>query len=165
MFTFNFEFLNFFLIGIPECFALSILALAILKQGYKNKIPTIFLISCIVAFVVFLIRSANLNVGLHTAFATLTLALLISHFFKTYKLQSLVASIICMVSLFGTEFLIFTLYKYFFSIDANDTVQINYHWLIINWLHIILLALLTFLINKSTWYQQSAFFIKPSKET
>jgi len=164
MHYFKFEVLNFLLVGMAECVTLTILALVILKQDIKNRIPTIFLISIIVSLIVFAFRSANLIVGLHTAFATLTLALLISHFFKTTKLQSLIASIICMLNLLWTEFLVFLLYKYIFSIDINELAQIKYHWFISNWLHIIILALLAFLINKFTWYQKSAFFIKPSKE-
>lgn len=164
MFSLKFELTNFFLIGLPECFTLTMLALAILKQEFKNKIPTIILISFIVAFGVLAFRSANLNIGLHTTFATLTLALLVSYFFKTSKLQSLIASIICLLNLSFVEYLVFFLYKYVLSMDINDIAQIKYHWFISNWLHIIALAFVAFLINQSAWYQQSAFFIKPSKE-
>lgn len=161
---FNFEFVNFVLIGIPECLTLTTLTLVILKQEIKNKVPTIILISFILAFGVLIFRSVNSFIGLHTAFATLIMALLVSVFFKTTKLQSLVASIICMINLSFVEYLLFLLLKYVFSMIIKNSPQFNYHWVIVNWLHIIVLALLAFLINKSAWYQKSAFFIKPSKE-
>ncbi|MCL2338118.1 MAG: hypothetical protein FWC60_11960 [Firmicutes bacterium] len=158
MFSLYFEAANFFLIGLPECIILTILTLILLKQNIKNKAMLITLIGFIMALVVLIFRSANLNIGLHTTFAVLTLALLTSHFFKTSKLQSLVASIICMISLFLAEFLIFVFYKYLFVINVNNPVNINYSWVIYNWLHIMLLALLALLIKKSNWYQQSTFF-------
>lgn len=146
------ELLNSIMLGLPECIALTTLVLVILKQ--KFKWAKIVLISFIVSLTVVIFRIADLNTGLHTAFAIISLALLVNYFFKVSKLKSLVATLISMLLLFLAEYLVFLIYKYVFTIDIGELAQNRLYWYLSSWPHTILLVILCFILMRIFKHQK-----------
>ncbi|MBF7081507.1 hypothetical protein IT084_00735 [Desulfallas sp. Bu1-1] len=143
-------------IGIPECISMAMVLVAALRLEFRWK--KILQISIILSLIIFIVRltvvKAIITPGIHSAIAVLTLALLVAYFYQTSKLLSLTTSIIVMFLLGTLETFTFKLSETIFQHDLHDLVQNKLIWIFTNWLHIILLAVIAFLITRTNWYRR-----------
>ncbi len=137
---------SYFLKGIPECVALTMLTISILKL--KNVWKKILITGLAVATIVLIVRTVLLSTGLHTALAILSMALLVSFFFKVPKLNSIVASTISMIVLCICEFSVFYFFKTFWGMDINDLAQNHLLWVLNSWICTFIIVLTSILIQK-----------------
>lgn len=147
---------SFITIGIPECVAITLLALTLLRQSYHwRRVLQISILLAIAVFACrFLIHPYGVP-GMHTAMATLILALLISLFYQTPKHLTLAVSIICLAFITLCELLIYQAFAILFSLEISALANQKLLWLIVNWLHIIAAALIAFWLSKTKWYMKS----------
>jgi len=146
------EVYDFFIIGIPESTALTVLIIIVLRLDVKAK--EIVSIGILASFTVLFFRSLMLNTSIHTAAAIIILALLVAYFYKIPKLSALIASVICFILLSLLEVVTFLAYKYGLGFDIGDLAQNRWHWVISAWVKTLILCLTALIISRTKWYMR-----------
>lgn len=147
---------NFFIIGIPECIALTMLVLALLRVNYA-KTRQIITTGVILAAAVLIVRLTVQSIGIpgiHTVAAVLTLAILVARYYQVSKVLSTVASMVAMILLLLTEILSYNLFIKILGMDVTSLAQHRIYWILTSWLHIVCLIIITAVITRTGWYQQ-----------
>lgn len=151
------EFINLFVEFVtrmaPECISLTFFITVILRLSIDWK--KILIIGAAVAFLVLVFRLLILNTGLHTAAAIITLALLVTYFYKVPKLESLIASTIGMLFLITVELISFTFFKLTYNLDINQLAQNKLLWNLSMWLNIVVIFIISYIISRTKWYRQN----------
>lgn len=160
MSNFTNELVNFIFIGLPECITLTVICLLLLR--FELKWPKILLISTTLALVVLVFRSLLLDTSIHTSIAIITLALLISYFYKSAKLPCMITSLISMLMLTLSETPLFCIYNIIFSVDIKDLAQNRLLWILSAWLKCLLYMLIGLTISRINWYRIKKFYLNYS---
>lgn len=151
------EFINTFVEFLtrmaPECISLTFFIIVTLRLTVDWK--KIIIIGTTVAFLVLVFRLLILNTGLHTAAAIITLALLVTYFYKVPKLESLIASIIGMLFLIIVELTSFTFFKLAYNLDIHQLAQNKLLWNLSLWLNIVFIFLISYIISRTKWYRHN----------
>ncbi len=144
---------NFFTIGIPECTALTMLMLALLRKQFiwKKILLTAVLLAAGVLACRLVVQSIGVP-GIHTAMATLLLALLVAYFFHVPKHKALAASVFCLVFLLSCEVVVYKLFNQLFALNIKELAQNRLYWLVNGWLPIAAIALAAVVITRTGWY-------------